>query len=522
MGQFLIKGAQIYDGSGQEPFLSDLLMAEGRIVSIQQEIDREDCPTVYANTMALSPGFINLHSHSDLEVFRNKKMLHAISQGITTEIVGQDGFSAAPVHDTSVVELATTITHLAGELKEEFWWRSFSQYLEAIEAADPAVRIEGLVGNGTLRIGVMGSSSNQPLQSELQQMKDRLALSMAEGAKGLSLGLVYPPSSYAQIDELIELCKVVADYDGILMVHMRDEGDGIVSSIQEIGRIGKESGARINISHLKVLGPSNWGKMDVVLESIQQLQEDGLDITFDQYPYTASCTGLKRVVPQWAYNGGDKAFYRHLEDKEIYHKLCAEVLAHIEELRGGPQNVLISSVTKEEFCPFEGKTLDQIAEELGLQPAQAALHLLREDGGIVAIYFSMDEKDLKTAMMSPYQGVCSDGIIGSRPHPRTYAAFPRVLGCYIREQRLMKLEESIRKMTMEPARRLRLWDRGLIREGLSADLVLFNPKTIGEGNTFADPKQFSTGLLSVWVKGESKFFQGGDVVETKGFCGFHE
>lgn len=516
MGQCLIKDAQIYDGSGQLPFSSDVLLAEGRIASIKQEIDGRDSPTIYASGMALAPGFINLHSHSDLEVFQNKRMPHAIGQGITTEIVGQDGFSVAPVKDGSVSELARTMTHLAGDVQEEFWWRSFDQYLAAVKMAEPAVRIEGLVGNGTLRIGVMGSSSQQPRASELLQMKEDLAGSMEGGARGLSLGLVYPPSSYAQLDELIALCKVVAHYDGLLMVHMRDEGDGIFDSIHEIGKIGQESGVRVNISHLKVLGPKNWGKMESALQIIQQLQAEGLDITFDHYPYTASCTGLKVIVPQWAYDGGEEAFLRRLEDRNSYEKICREVLRHIEDLRGGAQNIQIASTTKGHLTHIEGERLDSIAEEMGLQPAPAALQLLKQDGGIVAVYFSMDTCDLERAMMSPLQGICSDGIVGAKPHPRTYGAFPRVLGYYSRERGLMKLEEAIRKMTMEPARRLRLWDRGLIREGLSGDLVLFDPETIGEGNTFLDPKQYPTGILGVWVKGENMFFQR-DQVETVGF-----
>lgn len=515
----LIKKALIYDGSGQLPFTGDLLMVQGRIASIQRHIPGIDCPTIAANGMALAPGFINLHSHSDLEIFKNSRMLHAIRQGITTEIVGQDGFSAAPVKDSSLGVLSSSITHLAGSLPEEFWWRGFGEYQEAIEKAQPAVRVEGLVGNGTLRLVVMGSHSQVPTPGELQEMKDLLAQSMEEGARGLSLGLVYPPSSYAQREEIIQLAQVVSHYDGVLMVHMRDEGGSILDALEEVGEIGQGSGVRINISHLKILGPKNWGQMEKVLQALYQLQQKGLDITFDQYPYTAGCTGLKRVVPQWAFDGGQEAFLERLENPRLYESICREVEEHIEEIRGGAENILISNTTRASFSHLEGKNLLQAAEELEVSPAQAALELVKEDRGVVAVYFSMHESDLEKAMGSPLQGICTDGIVGSKPHPRTYDAFARVLGYYIRERKLMELREGIRRMTMEPARRLRLWDRGLIREGLAADLVLFHPGRIQGNSTYENPALFPSGILSVWVKGVNQFFQEGCEEMKKGLPG---
>jgi len=505
MHQFLIKNVKIFDGTGTKPFFSDVLIENGRIAKIQGDIHLDSCEIVEGKELALAPGFINVHSHSDLEVFKNKSMLHVIRQGITTELVGQDGSSVAPVTDEIVTELADNMAPLAGLLDSEYWWRSFGEYLNEVKKENLAVRIESLIGHGTIRMCVMGNDNRKPKNSELQKMKELIAKSMEEGAKGLSLGLIYPPGSYADTEELIEICKVVAEYDGIVMVHMRNEQDKLLESLDEMIMVAEESKVRLHISHLKALGPTNWGKVREALNKIEEINKEGLEINFGQYPYDAGCTGLKVVVPAWAYEGGEKTFQERLNNENEYKKVLAGVNTNIKK-RGGADKILIASVKTEENSWMSGKNLDFIAKKIGLLPGEAALELLKKEGpSVVAIYFAMSSDDVAYIMKSPLQVICTDGIIGSHPHPRTYGSFPRVLGKYVRELSIMRLEEAIRKMTMEPARRLRLWDRGIIREGMSADLVLFDPETIIDKNSYLEPKVYPEGIKAVWVLGDLKF-----------------
>ena len=505
MNKTLIKNTLVYDGTGTQPFFSDVLIEEDKISKIQRDINLDACEIVEGQGMVLAPGFVNVHSHSDLEVFKNKSMLHVIRQGITTELVGQDGSSVAPVTDEIVAKLADNMAPLAGVLDREYWWRSFGEYLDEVKKANSAVRIESLIGHGTIRMCAMGNDNRKPKNSELQIMKELVAKSMEEGGKGLSLGLIYPPGSYADTEELIEICKVVAEYDGIVMVHMRNEQDKILESLDEMIRVVKESKVRLHISHLKVLGPAYWGKVREALNKIEEINKEGLEINFDQYPYDASCTGLKVIVPTWAYEGGEKVFQERLNDKDEYEKVLSVVNNNIKK-RGGADKILIATVRTKENSWMSGKDLDFLAKKIGLPPGEAALDLLKKEGpSVVAVYFAINSDDVAYIMKSPLQVFCTDGIIGSHPHPRTYGSFPRVLGKYVRELNIMRLEEAIRKMTMEPARRLRLWDRGIIREGMSADLVLFDPKTIIDKNSYLEPKVYPEGIKAVWILGDLKF-----------------
>ena len=505
MHQFLIKDVKIFDGTGTQPFFSDVLIEDDKISRIQRDIDLNSCEIIEGKKLALAPGFINVHSHSDLEIFKNKSISHVIRQGITTELVGQDGSSVTPVTDEIVTELADNMAPLAGVVDRKYWWRSFGEYLNEVKKANPPVRIEGLIGHGTIRMCVMGNDNRKPKDYELQKMKELVAESMKQGAKGLSLGLIYPPGSYADTEELIEICKVVAKYDGIMMVHMRNEQGKLLESLDEMIRVAKESKVRIHISHLKALGPANWGKVRKVLNKIEETNKEGLEINFGQYPYDASCTGLKVIVPAWAYEGGEKAFQERLNNKDEYEKVLSGVNDNIKK-RGGADKILIATIRTKENSWILGKDLDFVAKKIGLPEGDTALYLLKKEGpSVVAVYFAISPDDVVYIMKSPLQAICTDGIIGNHPHPRTYGSFPRVLGKYVRELGIMRLEEAIRKMTMEPARRLRLWDRGIIREGMSADLVLFDPETIIDKNSYMEPKVYPEGIKIVWVMGKIKF-----------------
>ncbi len=505
MTSYLIKNVWIYDGTGTRPFLSDVYIEDEKIKEIKRGITIKSDFDINGKEMALSPGFINVHSHSDLIALTDNKMEHVVRQGITTEIVGQDGSSVAPVTDEILDELMSNMAPLAGVLDKPYWWRSFGDYLKEIKRANPPVKIESLIGHGTVRMCVMGNENRQPSIDELTRMKEIVRNSLNEGAKGLSLGLIYPPGSYADTEELIEICKIVAEYDGIVMVHMRNEQDKILESLDEMIKVAQESKVRMHISHLKALGPKNWGKAKKALEQIEELFRKGMEINFCQYPYEAASTGLKVIVPIWAYEGGEEAFQKRLREKEIYSRILNEVNKNIEA-RGGPEKILIATVKTEKNFWMSGKDLKVISEKLGLSPGETALELLKNEGpSVLAIYFAISLDDVSFIMKSPLQTICTDGIIGNHPHPRTYGSFPRVLAKYVRELKVMTLEEAIRKMTLEPARRLRLWDRGIIREGMSADLVLFDPEKILDKNTYLEPKIYPEGIYAVWVNGDLKF-----------------
>lgn len=500
----MIRKATVYDGTGNFPFVADVVIDGNHISKIGQNLDIScDCE-IDAEGLCLAPGFINTHSHSDLEVFKNDKMLHTLMQGITTEIVGQDGSSVAPLNDDMVQELADNMAPLAGVIDKPYWWRSYGEYLNEVRSANTSIRVEGLLGHGTVRMCVMGNDNREPTAEELEKIKEIIEQGMQEGAKGISLGLIYPPGSYGLTDELIEVCKVVAKYDGIMMVHMRNEQDLLLESIDEMARVARESGVRLHISHLKALGYRNWGKGKQALEKLYTLRKEGIDVTFDQYPYTATCTGLKVVVPTWAYEGGEGGFQRRLNDQEEYAKILVECASNIEA-RGGAEKVQIVSVATDENRWMEGNHLGMISEKLRMRPEEAALHILKVEGpSVIAIYFSISEDDVSEIIQSDLGCICTDGIMGASPHPRLYGAFTRVLGYYCREKGLLTLQEAIRKMTSEPARRLRLWDRGLIREGMSADLVLFDFEKVRNRNSYQDPKVYPEGILQVWVQGESR------------------
>jgi N-acyl-D-amino-acid deacylase len=360
-------------------------------------------------------------------------------------------------------------------------------------------------------MNVMGSENRRPTAGELQKMRALIARCMEEGAKGLSFGLIYPPGSYAETEELAELAKEVAAHDGLVMVHTRNEMGRLVEAFEEMLAVMRQSGVRMHISHLKAMGWQNWeSKIHTVLGLIEEHQRQGFDLTFDQYPYAATCTGLKVCVPGWAFAGGEEAFQKRLRDPEIYPGILGATQSELTA-RGGGNNVGIAAVATAEYAWMAGLRLDEVAERLGLEEAEAALHILEHEGPVVVcIYHAVHENDIRAVMRSPYGCVCTDGIVGASPHPRMYGSFVRFLARYVRDQGLMPLEAAINKITAEPARRLRLWDRGLIREGMSADLVLFDYQKLLDLGTYEQPARFPRGMRRVWVQGQLRVCRDAD------------
>lgn len=506
----LIKNVKIYDGTGSRPFYGDVLTGGGLIQKVGPFLSEQDCTVTDGAGKILTPGFINCHSHCELHPFYNPQMLQSVGQGITTELVGQDGLSVAPIDGQHAAELTENMICLCGKAEKTFWWRSYREYMDLVEQAKPACRFVGLLGSGTIRMNVMGSENRPATTDEIDRMQDLIEQGMAEGARGISFGLIYPPSSYASTDEMCQVCKAVAKYDGIIMVHMRSEMDQLLESFEEMVRVMKESGARLEISHLKSLGPKNWGKVLKILERMEELQQEGYDIGFDQYPWNAGSTGLKATVPSWAYSGGEDAFEARLADKETYAKIYKET-AEILHNRGDGARVQVASVpqSSEDFSWMPGLRMDKIAERLGMDEVAAVLYILsRTRSSVLCVYHSISEEDVRAVMSSPYHVVCTDGIIGAVPHPRAYSSYPRFLGHYVRDLGIMPLERAVNHITGEPARRLRLWDRGLIREGLSADLVLIDYDRVIDTNSYVDPIKLPAGIRKVWVKGALRYEEG--------------
>lgn len=501
----IIRNATIYDGTGDRPFAADVMIKDGLIAEIGLHLHAQDALQVDGTGKVLSPGFINTHSHSEMRVFEDPSLPSVVGQGITTEVLGQDGSSVTPVHDGIRMELEENMAPLCGRPPRSYWWNDYGQYMAAVEAMDPACRFVGLAGYGTVRMHVMGSANRPPTPEEMDEICACIVREMKAGARGVSLGMIYPPCSYASKQELITMCTVVAGQDGLVMVHTRNEMAKLLESFEEMVEVMRESKVRLHISHLKSLGKVSWGKVRTILKRMEQLQAEGYDITFDQYPWTAGSTGMKVIAPAWAYEGGEDAFALRLGDPAIYSKILRETQAELEA-RGNGESVQIASVPREDWQWMCGLRLDAVAKKLGMGEAEAVLRLLKEGrSNIVCVYHAICEDDVRAVMQSPYHTVCTDSVVGVQPHPRAYSTYARFLGRYVRDAGIMPLARAIRNITYEPARRLRLWDRGLIRVGMAADLVLFDYARIIDTNSYTDPCRQPDGICKVWVQGRLRY-----------------
>jgi N-acyl-D-amino-acid deacylase len=455
-----------------------------------------------------------MHSHSDVLYLNGSPPLHKIHQGVTTELIGQDGISAAPVTETSKDLLRELIEPLAGSL--EYQWEPWTveEGFRRLAEKEPQLNIMTLVGHCNLRLAVMGHKMARPSVDELDRMGKLLAESLEQGAMGLSLGLIYPPSSYSETDELISLARVVREHDGIVVAHIRNEQEKQFEALEEMMTIGRESGCRIHISHLKCTGRGNWGKMPKVLEKLEHAVEEGIDISFDQYPYTASCTTLSILLPSWAVEGGWKGSQDRLNDPQTRESILASLKESIEG-RGGASSVVIASVQSEVNQRLVGKDLEHISRDRGMSPEEAALQILIEEKlRVVAIYHAMWEEDVEYAMRHSLHTVGSDGILVEFPHPRTYGTFPRLISHFCRERSLLSLEEAIRRMTSAPAERLNLGNRGRIEPGVCADVILFDLGDFRDNASYENPRQFASGLHWVFVNGKPVLREG-EVQDTR-------
>jgi len=501
----------VFDGLGDPPARLNVYVSGDRIAHISLDTGLAADETISASGLVVAPGFIDTHSHSDLMLFSDPFAKSKITQGVTTEIVGQDGFSVAPIRKETQPELARYLSGLAGQL-EDWKWDTFGSYLNQISELHTAINVASLVGNGTLRAMTVGFDWRAPSEEELEQMKVLLAEAMEQGAVGISSGLIYALSSYADENELTELCTIAARYGCVHVTHLRNEADRLIESVDEAIRITHKSKIPLHISHHKAVGKSNWGKTKQTLQRIDLEIARGLSISCDIYPYTAGSTMLSALLSPWALEGGPKALRERLKDPKQSGRVIKELQegspgwSSYAQLAGWDKILITYCKARREA---EGKSIAKISKDWSIPPAQVVVDLLLESEEAVSmVVFHISEDDIRRVVSHRCSTICTDGLLIGNPHPRAYGAFPRVLRRYVIEERLLTLECAIKKMTSIPASIFGLKDRGIIKEGAFADLVIFDPQQIRDIATYENPRQIPEGVRCVIVNGRVVLLEG--------------
>jgi N-acyl-D-amino-acid deacylase len=512
----LIRNGVIVDGSGQPRYAADLVVEDERIAAIGAigsggQFDH----AIDATGMIVAPGFIDTHSHSDLELLLNPYIEAKVRQGVTTELLGQDGISMAPLPRKYISPWRKNLAGLEGESDELSWsYETTEQYLAALAEKGVGLNESYLVPHGNVRMEAMGLNNRKPTPRELDRMREIVRREMEAGAFGLSTGLIYMPCAYADTEELIALCKVVAEFDGVFVVHQRSEADTILDSMQEIIRVGRESGVRIHFSHFKVCGRKNWPLIDGALELLESAAAQGIRVSFDQYPYVAGSTMLGVILPPWAHDGGTDKLLQRLRSPADRIRMVRDIEHGIPGWDNfvdfaGFDGIFVTSVKSDANRDLIGKSLREIGKLRRKNPFDAAFDLLiDEENAVGMVDFYGKEEHVVRFLTRPEQNVCTDGLLGGKPHPRVFGSFPRVLGKYVREEKALTLEEAIRKMTSKPAEVFCYRRRGLLKPGHFADIVVFNPDTVLDKATFADPVRFPVGIEHVLINGQSVLDRG--------------
>jgi N-acyl-D-amino-acid deacylase len=508
MFDIIIQGAQVIDGSGADGFQADVGV-QGERISAIGDLSGAEAPVIVDGAgKVLSPGFIDMHSHSDWTLPVGPRAESKIRQGVTTEVVGMCGSSPAPLTEAQRDEIKA---QAAGYRKEmSLSWLSFGEYLDFLSHAGLGVNVVPLAGHGTIRVAAMGHADAQPTPEQLERMKEILAQAMDEGAWGFSTGLIYAPGFFSETPELVELARVASARDGYYYSHIRGEGETLLDAVAEAIAIGEQADIPVQTAHFKASGRSNWGLSQRAIEVLVDARARGVDITSDMYPYVASSTGLSSLVPDWAHDGGRPALLARLANAEQRAAVRQGVVEGSYGKEGPEQwaGILISS------CPScverEGKTVAELADEMGIEPVDAILAMLEDaDGNVGMVAFRMSEENVHTQLREPTMMIGSDGyalategpLSEGKPHPRSYGTFPRVLSRYVRERGVLTLPDAVHRMTGLTATKLGLDRRGLVKEGYYADLALFDPATIRDAATFSDPHQYAEGVEMVIVNG---------------------
>lgn len=508
----LIRNGRIVDGSGRAPYLADIAVKDDRIVAIGNLGQSTAARTIDAKGLVVAPGFIDMLGQSESYLLIDPRANSKVMMGVTTEITGE-GESIAPINERQIKEQEGFLRRYNLTVD----WRSLDDYFKRLEKQGTGVNLGTFVGATQAREYVIGYDDRQPTENELQQMKQLVADAMRDGALGVSSSLQYVPARFAKTEELIELAKTARQHGGIYITHQRSEGHTIDASLDEVFEIARKAQVPVEIWHLKTAYKKNWGRMPHVLDRIKKARDSGLDITADIYPYIAGSTSLAASLPPWALEGGTEKMLARLRDNATRQRLKKEISEeqtaweNIYLGSGGAEGVLISSVVKRELESLQGKRISEIAAEQKKDPLDTVFDLiLADDGQTGAIYFMMNEDDMRAAMKSPFVSFCTDSgaratdgpLAGSKSHPRGWGTYPRILGRYVREEKLLTLETAIHKMTGAPAARVGLKDRGLLKEGLFADITIFDPVKVIDRATFESPNQYPVGIEYVLVNGK--------------------
>lgn len=506
----VIRGGTIYDGSGSLPYTGDVGIAEDRIAAIGNLAERDGTLEIDARGRAVAPGFINMLSWATVSLIEDGRGMSDLKQGVTLEVMGE-GFSMGPLNDAMKQEMIAR----QGDIKYDIEWTTLNEYLEFLVNKGISPNVASYIGATTVRIHEIGYENRPANEAELARMQDLVRDAMRDGALGVASSLIYAPANFADTDELIALVSAAAEFDGAYISHIRSEGNRLEEAVTELIKIASITGAPSEIYHLKASGRPNWYKLQNVFAMIEAAQQAGLQITADMYTYPASATGLNAAMPLWVQEGGHDAWMARLKDPQTRARVVAEMKdpeADWENrfVQAGPENILLLSFKNDELKPLTGKTLKEVADERGTDPAETAIDLVIEDDSRVGVsYFMMSEDNVRRKVAKPWISFGSDAgapaaegaFLKSNPHPRAYGTFARVLGKYSREEGVVPLHEAIRRMTSLPATNIGIRERGMLAEGNFADVVVFDPHTVQDHATFEDPHQYATGIEHVFVNG---------------------
>ena len=497
MARWTIDDVNIVDGTGSLPFRGRVTVDGDRICGVEKISDRADAD------LTVTPGFIDMHSHSDLPLYVDGRAVSKVSQGITTEVIGQCGISGAPLYGHMVDEIGRYFDRHGLDIK----YRTMDEYLSGLDRR-VAVNVVALIGHGTMRRGIRGEGSEPSTPDEIQRMQEAVDESMKAGARGLSTGLIYAPGCYTPTEEVIAITKAIRPYQGLYFTHLRNEGDRLVEAVEEAIRIVQEAGVGLQLSHHKAMGPHNWGKTHVTLSEVTDVIEGGLDVYLDQYPYEASATDLSALLPDWALDGGKARALERLQDAEARRRIVEEI--DPKETRFGWHRTHVGTVSNPIHKSLEGRSLQAIADQWQVAPMDALIKILAENQMRVSmIRFGMGMEDIERVFRFPRTLIGTDGgavapdgpLSGGHPHPRSYGTFPRVLRDFVVDKQWISLAEAIYRMTGMAAERLNLLDRGKLQPGYYADLVVMNLDEVRDCATFDNPHQPASGFEAVYTNG---------------------
>ena len=526
----ILRGGTVYDGSGQPPVVANVGIRGDQIAMLGDLTGKTAEQVIDVRNLAVAPGFINMLSWAVDTLIEDGRSKSDIRQGVTLEVFGE-GISWGPWNG----RLKAWCKKAQGDIRYNIQWTTLAEYLDYLAQRGVSPNIASFVGATTVRIHELGFEDRRPTGRELARMKQLVRQAMEEGALGVGSSLIYAPAFYAKTGELIELCKVAAEYDGLYITHMRSEGNQLLEGVDEVLKIAREAGLRAEIYHLKAAGQPNWHKLDEVIRKIEAARKEGLGITADMYNYTAGATGLDAAMPPWVQEGGYDAWAKRLQNPGIRLRVMREMQTNSDDwenlmlLAGSPDKVLLVGFRNERLKRLTGKTLGEVSRMRGKSPEETAIDLVIEDGSRVGtVYFLMSEENLRKQIRLPWISFCSDAgslapegvFLRSSTHPRAYGNFARLLGKYVRQEQVITLQEAIRRLTSLPAGNLKIQRRGFLAPGYFADVVVFDPRKIQDHATFQQPHQLATGMIHVFVNGQHVLRDGKHTGATPG-CVVH-